>query len=227
MTVTVESSADPVVGVLLRGLGPDDLVVVGAARHDGVSAIVLGSTTRRVVRDSPCPVVVVRGAASRGRPDRIVVGVDGSLASERAVRWAGKEADRHHVDLVIVHGWTYAYAPDDARSVQARQLTEIDAACTLDRAVEAARARCGIEVTGRLVENSGVSALLETIRDGDLLVLGSRGRGALRSRLFGSTVNSVLDTCTVPVVVVRAGDDGDTQPRQLLASTTAPKTSTV
>ena len=128
------------------------------------------------------------------------------------MRWAGDEADRHHVGLVIVHGWTYAYAPDDARSVQARQLTEIDAACTLDRAVEAARARCGIEVTGRLVENSGVSALLETIRDGDLLVLGSRGRGALRSRLFGSTVNSVLDTCTVPVVVVRAGDDADTQP---------------
>jgi len=42
-------------------------------------------------------------------------------------------------------------------------------------------------------------------------VLGSRGHGALRSRLFGSTVNSVLDTCSVAVVVVRAADDGDTQ----------------
>ena len=96
--------------------------------------IVLGSTTRHVVRDSPCPVAVVRGAAGRGRPDRIVVGVDGSLASDQAVAWAGDEADRHQVGLVIVHGWTYAYAPDDARSVQARELTEIDAACTLERA---------------------------------------------------------------------------------------------
>jgi hypothetical protein len=43
-------------------------------------------------------------------------------------------------------------------------------------------------------------------------VLGSRGRGALRSRLFGSTVNSVLDNCSVPVIVVRAADDGDTPP---------------
>ena len=111
-----------------------------------------------------------------------------------------------------MHGWAYAYAPDDARSAQARELTEIDAACTLDRSVEAARARCGIDVTGCLVENSAVTALLETARDGDLLVLGSRGRGALRSRLFGSTVNSVLDTCPVPVIVVRAGDDGDMQP---------------
>jgi nucleotide-binding universal stress UspA family protein len=138
LTLTVESSAHPAAGVLLRGSGPDDLLVVGPARHDGVSAVVLGNTTRRVV------------------------GVDGSAASEHSVRWASDEADRHDVGLVIVHGWAYPYAPDDAHSAQARQLTEIDAACTLERSVEAARTRCGIEVTGRLVENSAVSALLET-----------------------------------------------------------------
>jgi nucleotide-binding universal stress UspA family protein len=143
LRVTTESSADPAAGVLVHGLGADDLVVVGASRHDGFSALVLGSTSRQVLRDSPCPVAVVRGPASRGRPDRVVVGVDGSAASDQAVCWAGDEADRHHVALVIVHGWSYPYTPDDARSAQARQLTEIDAACTLDRCVETARAGVG------------------------------------------------------------------------------------
>ncbi|MBK5333949.1 MAG: universal stress protein, partial [Ilumatobacteraceae bacterium] len=52
-------------------------------------------------------------------------------------------------------------------------------------------------------------ALLETVRDGDLLVVGSRGRGALAARLFGSTVNTVLDRCAVPVVVVRGADEAE------------------
>lgn len=210
LTVTRRSSADPPAGVLLRGLDVDDLVVVGASRHDGVAAFVLGSTTRHVVRHSPCPVAVIRGAASRGGADRIVVGVDGSPASDVAVRWASDEADRHDVELVIVHGWSYPYPPDDSRSTQARELTQVDAACMLERSVDVARTRCRPDVTARLVEASPVSALLETVRDGDFLVMGSRGRGALRSRLFGSTVNSVLETSAVPVIVVRT--DGDMRP---------------
>ena len=53
-----------------------------------------------------------------------------------------------------------------------------------------------------LVESEPVAGLLEAIRDGDHLVLGSRGRGAVRSGLFGSTVNGILDVAAVPVVVV-------------------------
>jgi nucleotide-binding universal stress UspA family protein len=41
------------------------------------------------------------------------------------------------------------------------------------------------------------------VRDGDLVVVGWRGRGAVRAGLFGSTVNNVLEQSAVPVVVVR------------------------
>ena len=58
-----------------------------------------------------------------------------------------------------------------------------------------------------MAKSGPVQALLQTIRDGDLLVLGSRGRGTLRASVFGSTVNSVLDRCAVPVAVIRAADD--------------------
>jgi len=200
--IDIEASAGPASLALVDDVDPEDLIVLGASSHNGAAALWLGSTPRYIVRHSPCPVVVVRGAASRGRPDRVVVGVDGSALSDRALRWAGDEADRHGVDLLVVQAWLYPYLAVDVSSRQARELTNIDGACLLERAVEAARDEFGAEVSGTLVESGPTTALLETIRDGDLLVVGSHGRGAFPRR-FGSTVNSLLDQCAVPLVVVR------------------------
>ncbi len=203
LDVTAEVIPGPAASALLTDAAPTDLIVVGASSHEGAAAFWLGTTPRQLVHNSPCPVAVIRGAATRGAPDRIVVGIDGSETSDAAVLWAADEADRHKVNLHLVHGWSYAYAPVDASATQARDLTEVDADCTLNRSMELARERCGATVTGELVETSAVTAVLEAVRDGDLLVLGSHGRGGLRARLLGSTVNSILDAAAVPVVVVR------------------------
>lgn len=203
LAVTSEVCTGPASSALLTNVATTDLIVVGSSAHHGAAAFWLGTTPRHLVHDSPCPVAVIRGAATRGAPDRVVVGVDGSATSDAALLWAADEADRHGVNLHVVHGWSYAYAPVDARATQARDLTEVDADCTLTRSIELARERCGATVTGELTETSPVSALLEAVHDGDLLVLGSHGHGGLRSRLLGSTVNSVLDAAAVPVVVVR------------------------
>jgi len=197
---TTELSSGPVDEVLLQDIGRDDVVVVGASSHPGAAAFWLGNTPRHLVRHSPCAIVVVRGAASRGGPDRVVVGVDGTATAERALRWAADEADLHHTALLVVHTWSTPLG-NDFDTV--RDLARIDAACALEAAVEAARERCGATVDSLLVEGGPVNGLLDAVRDGDLLVLGSRGRGALRSGLFGSTVNGVLDAAAVPVVVVR------------------------
>lgn len=185
------------------------LVVVGASKHEGKAAFWLGSTPRHVVRHSECPVVAVRGAASRGRADRIVVGYDGSPESDQAIEWGGTEADRQGIGLTVVHCWFYPYLAVGETWAQRRDLTQVDAALLLDRAVERANERFGAAVVGQLVEGSPSTGLLDAVRDGDLLVLGSRGAGALRSGLFGSTVNSVLDHAAVPVVVVRGADVAD------------------
>jgi len=203
LAVTAEVIPGPAASALLTDTAPTDLIVVGASSHEGAAAFWLGTTPRQLVHNSPCPVAVIRGAATRGAPDRVVVGIDGSETADAAVLWAADEADRHKVNLHLVHGWSYAYAPVDASATQARDLTEVDADCTLNRSLDLARERCGATVTGQLMETSAVTALLEAVRDGDLLVLGSHGRGGLRARLLGSTVNSVLDAAAVPVVVVR------------------------
>lgn len=205
----IDVGAGPAPTVLLEGLDHDDLVVVGASSHAGPAAFWVGTTVRSVVHHSPCPVAVVRRSVGRGTPDRVVVGIDGSPASASALRWAGDEAERHGVELVVVHAWDYPYGPADIASAHGRDLTGIDAARTLDSAVEAARERCAAVVTPKLVEGGPVTALLDTARGGDILVVGSRGRGALRSRFFGSTANSVLDAAVVPVVIIRADPTGN------------------
>ena len=203
LAVTTEVSPGPASSALLTDTAATDFIVVGASSHEGSAAFWLGTTPRQLVHNSPCPVAIVRGAATRGAPDRIVVGIDGSESSDAAVVWAADEADRHKVNLHLVHGWSCPDAAVDASANHAHDLTEVDADCTLNRSIELARERCGATVTGELVETSAVTALLEAVRDGDLLVLGSHGRGGLRARLLGSTVNSVLDAAAIPVVVVR------------------------
>jgi nucleotide-binding universal stress UspA family protein len=207
LPISTEVSAGPASSVLVDGEGPGDLVVVGASSHEGAGAFWLGSTPRHVIRHSACPVVVVRGAASRGRPDRIVVGIDGSPAADEALRWAIQEAELHGIELVVVHAWSYPYSPVATTTSQARDLMEIDAACVLDRALETVRERSSVEVAGRLVENATVSALLDTVRDGDVLVLGHRGHSSLVAGLLGSTVNAVVDRCAVPVAIVKVHED--------------------
>jgi nucleotide-binding universal stress UspA family protein len=203
LAVTAVASSDPPSTTLIDHLSADDLVVVGATTHHAGAGRVLGSTARHVVRHSPCPVVVVRGSTSCGHTERVVVGVDGSTASRKALQWAGDEADRYGTELVVVHAWMYPDTHSFSESSQARDLTQVDAACLLDREVEAAHEQFACEVSGQLVDFSPSAALLATVRDGDLLVVGSEGHGSVHTTLFGSTVSTLLDQCPVPTVVVR------------------------
>ena len=71
------------------------------------------------------------------------------------------------------------------------------------RAVELARELCGAAVTGALLESGPASALMDTTCDGDLLVVGAHGHGAILSGIVGSTVNTLAERSSVPVVVIR------------------------
>ena len=204
LDVTTLASSEPAEVCLLDDVSTDDLVVVGTSDHHGTAGFWLGGTAGHAVRHSPCPVVVVPEKGGRDLVDRIVVGVDGSPNSRRALQWAGDEADRCRARLLVVHAWIYPYMHADPDSGQVRDLTRVAAACLLDGEVESAREQFSADVTGRLVESSPSVGLLGIVQPGDLLVLGSNGHGAIHTALFGSTARSVLDRCLVPCVVVRS-----------------------
>jgi len=65
----------------------------------------------------------------------------------------------------------------------------------------------GHDVTVTLVQGDASEGLLETAKGADLLVVGNRGRGAIKEALLGSTSGRVADHAQCPVVIVRAYPD--------------------
>ncbi|WP_244931773.1 universal stress protein [Nocardioides sp. W7] len=140
----------------------------------------------------------------------VVVGVDGSEGAERAVRWAATEAGLSQRPLVLVHAWTLQggnwldQAGIDHRAVA----TAIqDEAAELLNTVrdEVLAVRPGLEVHRLLVEADAREAFEELSRTATMIVVGSRGRGPVRSLLLGSVSVAVSRQSHCPVVVVRPG----------------------
>jgi nucleotide-binding universal stress UspA family protein len=147
---------------------------------------------------------------------RIVVGVDGSDESAAALRWAVEEAKLRDARVEAVRAWNYVPMTTAADSglvpMSWTESTEmIDA--THDAAMRAAEQQVesvlgpGHDVAVALVQGDASDALLESAKGADLLVVGNRGRGALKEALLGSTSGRVADHAPCPVVVVRAPDD--------------------
>jgi len=200
--------------VIVAESGNADMIVVGH-RGDSRIAMMLGSTTNYVLHHSQQPVVIVRGdlpdVAAPTR--RVVVGVDdhdltddraGENASVRALRWAyalgGVERIR------VVHAW---FVPPLAIGVYPSLAADFEgmdeaAYSVIDRVISAAGAPpAGITLEPASVRGTAGIALVEESREADLVVVGSRGVGALRGLILGSTSSEVAAHSHCPVCVVR------------------------
>jgi nucleotide-binding universal stress UspA family protein len=150
-------------------------------------------------------VVLVTDERPMSEHPRVVVGVGGFETSLTALDWAIDEADILGGELIVVHAWSYPYGTETAVG---RDVIRVDAATEMDRSVEHARMRGGGAVEGRLAEADAADELVRAAEEADLLVVGTRGRGGLRSILFGSVSSDVICRAPCPIVVVRQ-PDGD------------------
>lgn len=139
--------------------------------------------------------------------DRIVVGVDGSDTSRRALRWAAEEAKAHHAELHVVHAWE---VPAPGAAVGLGRVTaaadgQRDVAETLLRDVitEELGASPPERVRPTIGRGPAATILLEAARGADLLVVGSRGLGGFAGLLLGSVSSKVVHYAACPVVIVR------------------------
>jgi nucleotide-binding universal stress UspA family protein len=139
---------------------------------------------------------------------KIVVGVDGSDGSRRAVRWAAAEARLRGVPLFAVEAWEFSplifaadvpLALDDLRSSVVDHLH----ALVVDELGDDDD-RDGLEVTELVIEEAPVPALLGVSEDDDLLVVGSRGRGGFAGLLLGSVSHQLASHSPCPVVIIPA-----------------------
>lgn len=157
---------------------------------------------------------------------QIVVGVDGSRASDRALVWA-LEVARSYGDaaMVLVHAYRspaartpYAYAPPFLPPATVRNLVEQErewheqqeghARRHAEGLLEAALQGAGGAPEGVVIKRvtmavDPASALLEVASDADVLVVGSRGLGGFKGLLLGSVSQQCVHHAPCPVVVVR------------------------
>lgn len=130
----------------------------------------------------------------------LVVGVDGSEGSLRALRWALREARVHTAPVRAVLAWSYLDQSPGSFDVA---YGENDARARLDGALEAVAGEVGdVEVERVVVCDLPARALLANAGDADLLVVGSRGVGGFKGLLLGSVSHQVVQHAPCPVVVV-------------------------
>lgn len=138
---------------------------------------------------------------------RFVVGIDGSGQSREALRWALGHARLTGASVDMVAAWRYPVSYSlavlgedlgleaEARKMLAEVLSQVGDDAS------------GVQVRELVGEGPPAKVLLDTARDADLLVVGSRGRGGFASAVLGSVSLACVLHATCPVLVFRDGED--------------------
>ena len=170
-----------------------DLVVMGRRGKHGLSGILMGSVTARVIGHSPVNVLVVPRGGSIGF-QRILVASDGSPHSEVAWELALAMAQQAESQLIAV-----AVAQEEGDIIEAKDLVH--------KLLTAAN-RAGMPLKG--VSPQGVAPdegiIQQAIKNEvDLIVMGSHGRTGLKRLFMGSVTERVIGQTPCPVLVVKKG----------------------
>jgi len=138
----------------------------------------------------------------------IIVGVDGSPASDSAASWAAHDAAMRGVSLTLVHVENPA-APTWAQAPILEQLKgwqQAEGHSILANAFKIAQDTVGekadIHINGELLFSATVPTLIELSRDAELIVVGTDGRGALARGLLGSVCSGLVRHAHCPVSVI-------------------------
>ena len=182
-----------------------EMIVVGSSGKGLLARGFLGSVSSSVVRYANCPVAVIRDEDLL-MPDPqhapVLVGIDGSPASELATEIAFEQASHRGVELIALHAWS---------DVPAFELQGLDWS-----ALESAEERSFAEsLAGRqerypnvtvqrvVVCDQPAQQLIERSESAQLVVVGSHGRGGFDRMMLGSVSNTVLHSVRIPVIVAR------------------------
>lgn len=205
-------------GVLVDLSRTARLVVLGTRGGGGFADRLLGTVSSALPAHAFCPTVVVptRPPVNANDPDlkpiapvrRIVVGVDGSPASDLALRQAIREAKAWGAELTAVAGVPLGSGAGALAWLPAaidHEAVLADVAEGLNVVVDRALVDLpGVQVKRHALDGTGAALLTEFSTATDLIVVGSRGRGGFTGLLLGSTSQAVLHHSASAVMVVTA-----------------------
>ncbi|AHH96945.1 universal stress protein [Kutzneria viridogrisea] len=210
LAVSVDLKAKAPVRALVEESAAARMVVLGSRGLGGFTGLLVGSTSVGVAATARCPLVLVRGAtADTPPPGRgpVVVGVDGSPASEAALEFAYETAALHDAELVAVHTWSdlmlawgesIPLPESDWFAQQAHEHRVL-----AERLAGWAQKYPDVVVHRVVHQDRPVRRLLAESANARLLVVGARGRGGFTGMLVGSTSQALLHHTRCPLAVVR------------------------
>lgn len=192
---------------LVRATAEGATIVVGNRGRGGFASLLLGSVSQDVALRARGPVVVVRGRTDP-QAGPVVVGVDGSPESERALQVAFEEAAIRSTGVVAVRAYRLvapAYGPgmpsfaEDREERRDAELTALAA----DVAPWATKYPY-IDITCIVAEGPARDVLTSRSASACLVVVGNRGHGGFAGLLLGSVGQHLLHHADCPVLVARA-----------------------
>ncbi|MCG7592620.1 universal stress protein [Mycobacterium sp. PSTR-4-N] len=204
--VQISLRRDGVVTELADAARQADMLVLGSRGLGPVGGVALGSVSRTMLQHAECPVVIVKEGAVRGtdRELPVLLGIDGSPASEAATAFAFDEASRRGVDLIALHAWSdVAVFPILGMNWHERQ--DEGHEILGERLAGWHESYPDVHVSRRIVCDKAARWLIDEAKYAQLVVVGSRGRGGIPAMLLGSVSSAVAERATTPVAVVRGG----------------------
>lgn len=202
----------------LAGFTHAELIAISTRGYTGLKRAFLGSTTETVVRNAPCPVLVVRPAVgSSGRQHarkasvrfrKILVPLDFSEASRLGLEYALAFAQEFHATVVLFHsvvvsGLTVSNRYT-ARHLPALIASQQDHARSEMEELRNGISRKGGEVETKITVGSPVERIANYITKAgvDLVITSTHGRSGLSRVFIGSTAERIVRYATCPVLVV-------------------------
>jgi len=193
-----------------------DLIVVATRGNTGLKHVLLGSTAERIVRHSPCPVLVVhprkKNEKRTPRFDRILVPIDFSECSLKGVEYARGLARQFGSKLVLLHSVALQYF------ITSDEYARYDLPWLMEEAERASRCQMreliettdwqGIEVRSSLqIGHAGQQVCGRAAEDNvDLIVTSTHGTTGFKHILVGSTAEYIVRHAACPVLVVPSHD---------------------
>lgn len=175
------------------------LIVLGGTGHSAVAGL-FGSVSTAVSAHAHCPVVIVRGEPAADAP--VVAGIDGSASAETVLTIAAEQACARKAPLRAIRAWPpvtglWEETPMVTGTVTDHEREPFDALVTTVR-----NAFPDLTVETEATVAHPAETLTDASNHAQLLVVGSRGHGAVSGLLLGSVSQHLLRHSACPVMVV-------------------------